>query len=273
MRDRFREAGIDNAELDARLLAQFALGLDSLGLLAVERQQASPEQIAALDALAARRLAGEPVARIAGEKEFYGLPFALNEATLVPRPETELLVDLALAWLKRHGGGRILDLGTGTGVIPIAITHSAPGATAIATDLSERALAQARANAQRHGLGARIAFRQGSWFDPIEPGEQFALILSNPPYIESAVIATLHKDVRDFDPLLALDGGPDGLAPYRVIAEKSGAHLAPGGAVMVEIGAGQGSDVAAIFGAAGFAASVIEKDLAGLDRVVIAHHL
>lgn len=254
-------------------MALEALSLDSLGLLVAERDAVSPEALARLEAFAARRMTGEPVARILGEKEFYGLPFRLNDATLVPRPDTELLVDLALAWLDGRPSARILDLGTGTGAIPIAILANAPGATGVATDLASEALAMAQANATRNGVADRLTFRQGSWFDPIAPSERFDLIVSNPPYIESEVIETLAPDVRAFDPRLALDGGPDGLAPYRIIAGLAGEHLVPGGAIMVEIGSGQGPAVAALMAQHGFSDVRVEKDLAGLDRVVMAHQL
>lgn len=221
----------------------------------------------------ARRLAGEPVARILGEKEFYGLPFRLNAATLVPRPDTELLVDEALRWLASRPRAQILDLGTGTGAIPVAILANAPGIRGLATDLSPDALDAARGNAERNGVGDRLAFRQGSWFEPIQEGERFDLILSNPPYIESAVIEGLAPEVRDFDPRLALDGGPDGLGPYRIIAVEAGKHLHSGGSLMVEIGSGQGAAVAGLMEKQGFSGVRVEKDLGGLDRVVIAHHL
>lgn len=235
----------------------------------------TPGRAAALDALLARRLAGEPVARILGEKEFYGLSFVLNEATLVPRPETELLVDLALDWLRGRGDAVILDLGTGTGCIPIAILANAPRVRAVAVDLSARALDAARENAVRHGVAERMELCEGSWFDPLPKSEGggFDLIASNPPYIESAAIATLAPEVRDHDPHLALDGGPDGLEPYRIIAAGAAARLVPGGALMVEVGSAQGAAVAGIFTGAGFSNLVIHKDLAGLDRVVIGHHL
>jgi release factor glutamine methyltransferase len=247
-----------------------------------ESEIAAAKQVAALDALVVRRLAGEPVARILGEKEFYGLSFQLNEATLVPRPETELLVDLALDCLRGRGDASVLDLGTGTGCIPIAILANAPQVRAVAIDLSVRALEAAWENANRLGVGERLELVEGSWFAPLPPcgegresGEtgRFDLIVSNPPYIESATIPTLAPDVRNHDPRLALDGGPDGLAPYRVIATGAAAHLTPGGVLMVEIGASQGRAVVALFAAAGFVDIAIHKDLAGLDRVVIAHHV
>jgi release factor glutamine methyltransferase len=229
-------------------------------------------------ALLQRRMTGESVARIIGEREFYGLPFALNEATLEPRPETELLVDLALAHLPP--GGQLLDLGTGTGCIPIAILANRPDARAIATDLSARALEAAAENAERNGVADRIRFLQGSWFEPLSPFDRlrmrsdapfrFHLITSNPPYITSAVVDTLEREVKDFDPRLALDGGADGLAPYRVIAAQAADWLDPDGAVLLEIGYDQGAAVSALFLEAGFENVAVHRDLNGHDRVVAA---
>lgn len=273
VRDRFRTAGLGTPELDARRLAEIAFGLDALHLVSEERQPAEPVLLAALEALALRRLAGEPVARIAGRKEFYGLSFHLNAETLVPRPETEQLVDLALAFLKGKPGAKILDLGTGTGAIPIAILANNADVTAVAADLSADALVAARTNGALHSVGERLETRQGAWFEPIAEGERFDIIISNPPYIETDVIAGLARDVRDHDPMLALDGGADGLDAYRVIVGGAANHLAPGGALMVEIGSGQGASVAHLFTSAGLLAPVVEKDMAGLDRVVRTHHV
>ncbi|HEY4199101.1 MAG TPA: peptide chain release factor N(5)-glutamine methyltransferase [Devosiaceae bacterium] len=270
VRDRFRAAGLDTPDLDARLLAQQAFGLEGAALATHERDPADGTAMAALDGLAMRRLAGEPVARILGEKEFYGLRFGLNAATLVPRPETELLVDLGMPLLV--GGERVLDLGTGSGCIAIALLYEAQQASGVAIDLSAEALGMATVNAARNGVGERLTLLEGSWFEPLPDSERFDLIVSNPPYIESAVIEGLQTDVRDFDPVLALDGGPDGLAPYRIIAAEAAKWLQPKGTVMVEIGATQGKTVSALFESAGFGAIAVKTDLAGLDRVVIAHH-
>jgi release factor glutamine methyltransferase len=244
-----------------------------------------------------RRLTGESVARIIGHKEFYGLEFALNEATLEPRPDTELLVDLALKALPT--GGRIVDLGTGSGCIPISILANRPDASGVASDINPRALEMAGRNAERNGVSGRLTLLQGDWFGALaerpphpnrirkcEFGElradlfpegrgedRFDLILSNPPYISSEIVETLAPEVKDFDPRLALDGGPDGLGPYRIIAAEAGAWLRPGGKVLVEIGYDQGAAVSNLFAAAGFSRITVEKDLAGLDRVVSAHHI
>jgi release factor glutamine methyltransferase len=219
-----------------------------------------------------RRMTGESVARIIGEREFYGLAFALNGATLEPRPETELLVDMALDALPK--GGHLLDMGTGTGCIPIAVLANRADARGVATDLSAEALVAARGNAERHDVADRLIFCEGSWFAALASEDgRFDLIVSNPPYINSAVIETLADEVKSFDPRLALDGGPDGLAPYRVIAEQAGNWLKPGGRVLVEIGYDQGGAVAGLFAAAGFSGIAVHQDLNGLDRVVSAHHV
>lgn len=270
MRDLFRRAGIDAAELDARILAQVAFGMDRLTLVNRERDKPGPEQLKALETLAARRLKGEPVSRIVGEKDFWGLSFRLNDATLVPRPETEMLVQRGLEIVGPLDHPRILDLGTGTGCIPIAMLTEFSDMSAVAVDLSRDALDMARFNATRHGVSDRFETRQGSWFDPVAPGERFDLIVSNPPYIESAVIETLMVEVREHDPRLALDGGPDGLRPYRAIAREAAAHLRREGVVLLEIGTGQGSDVTDIFAEMGFKSVELEYDLAGHERMVVA---
>ena len=302
-RDVLGRLGFASAALDAKLLTGHALGLSTLELATRENEPVDAVAAGKVAELLQRRMTGQSVARIIGEREFYGLAFGLNVATLEPRPDTELLVDLALGYLP--AGGRLLDLGTGTGCIPIAILANQPDATAVAVDLSAQALEAAEGNAARHGLAARIEFLNGSWFDALAPsalrgegftlspqapglnpspapagrplpsGERrgFDLIVSNPPYITSAVIETLEPEVKDFDPRLALDGGPDGLAPYRVIAAEAATWLKPSGWLLVEIGHDQGAAVSALFIEAGFGYVAVHRDLNGLDRVVVAHHL
>jgi release factor glutamine methyltransferase len=260
----------DTAAIDAKLLTGHALGLTALELATRENEPVGGAAAERVAALLARRMSGESVARIIGQREFYGLAFSLNEATLEPRPETELLVDRALDALPADG--QLLDLGTGTGCIPVAILANRPGAHAVAVDLSARALAAAEINAERHGVGARLELLQGNWFDPLG-AEDFDLIVANPPYITSSVIEALAPEVKDFDPRLALDGGPDGLAPYRIIASQAGGRLRPGGQILVEIGYDQGAAVSALFAEAGFSGVSITKDLNGLDRVVVGYHL
>lgn len=263
--------GFQTAALDAKLLTGHALGIDALALAVRENEPVEDSDAASIAGLIQRRMSGESVARIIGEKEFYGLAFGLNAATLEPRPDTELLVDRAIEALKP--GGRLLDLGTGSGCIPIAILANRSDATGLATDLSAEALSMARQNAERHGLAWRLDLAEGSWFEAVAAGEMFDLILSNPPYIASAVIETLTPEVKAFDPMLALDGGPDGLGPYRIIAAESVRHLLPGGQVLVEIGYDQGEAVAALFAEHGFADIGVHKDLNGLDRVISAHQI
>ncbi|AVF03966.1 MULTISPECIES: peptide chain release factor N(5)-glutamine methyltransferase [Devosia] len=274
-RDVLGRLGFETAALDAKLLTGHALGLDALALATRERDPVADADAARVAALLQRRMGGESVARIIGEREFFGLAFALNAATLEPRSDTELLVELAIKTLPE--GGSLLDLGTGTGCIPVAVLANRSDATGLATDISPEALEMARGNATRHGVVDRLGFARGSWFEALAGNEEsvrkFDLIVSNPPYITSAVVETLAPEVKDFDPRLALDGGPDGLAPYRVIAALAQAFLVPGGQVLVEIGYDQGSSVSALFAEHGFADIVVHKDLNGLDRVISGHHL
>lgn len=270
VRDEFRRAGIDTAELDARLIAEAAFGMDRLELVNREREEVAEKQLQVLKGFAARRLKGEPVVRILGEKEFWGLSFKLNAATLVPRPDTELLVERGLEVIGALDGARILDLGTGTGCIPIALLTEYSDATATAVDLSTEALEMARFNANRHGVGSRFTTLRGSWFDPLEPGQRFDLITSNPPYIETDEIAGLMTEVREHDPRLALDGGPDGLEAYRAIAAEAGQFLAPEGVLLLEIGSSQAIAVSDIFVGAGFFGVEVARDLSGHDRMVVA---
>lgn len=244
--------------------------MDRLQLVNREREEVPEKQLKALEAFAARRLKGEPVVRILGEKEFWGLSFKLNAATLVPRPETELLVERGLEVIGALDKPRILDLGTGTGCIPISLLTEYSDVVGVAVDLSAEALEMARFNANRHGVGSRLTTLKGSWFDPLEPGERFDLITSNPPYIETAEIAGLMPEVREHDPRLALDGGPDGLAAYRAIAAEAGLFLAPEGVLLLEIGSSQGVAVSDIFVGAGFAEVEVARDLSGHDRMIVA---
>lgn len=262
--------GFATAALDAKLLTQHGLGLTALELATRENEPVDPAGAECVAALLQRRLTGESVARIVGEREFYGLAFGLNSATLEPRPDTELLVELALAAMP--AGGRVLDLGTGTGCIAIAMLAHMDGISAVAVDLSALALAAARDNAERHKVAGRLSLLEGNWFEPV-PSQRFDIIVSNPPYITSAVVETLAPEVKDFDPRLALDGGPDGLAPYRLLATRSDAWLNAGGRILVEIGHDQGAAVSALFLEAGFDDVSVHRDLAGLDRVVVAYHV
>lgn len=244
-----------------------------LDLIANEREIAKKSTLKRLEAMAQRRLAGEPLARILGEQEFYGLVFKLNEHTLVPRPETEMLVDHALASLPHDQPLRILDLGTGTGCVALAILAHLPQASAVGVDISPEAVACATTNAEALDLTARFEARAGYWYKPVRRDERFDLIVSNPPYIRTGEIAGLMPEVRDHDPKAALDGGLDGLNAHRAVAFTARNFIKPGGLIALECGAGQGEAVATILRTGGFAGIGIKKDLAGLDRLVHGHHL
>lgn len=260
-------AGVEDATLDARILMEGALGLDAASI-----DQLRPFDSTAqgrLDAYAARRLRGEPVWRILGEREFWGLPFRLSPATLEPRPDTETLVEAALAALKhrRDEPLAILDLGTGTGCLLIALLSEFRAARGVGVDLSEEACVTARDNAALNGVADRAAIRQGEWTHGLS--QRFDLIVSNPPYIPTAVIATLSEAVREHDPLLALDGGDDGLACYRALAASLPDALVPGGLAILEIGAGQGPDVTVLMSAAGLRFAGSRRDLGGHERALL----
>jgi release factor glutamine methyltransferase len=272
VRDRFRAAKIDRPETDAMFLAEAVLGLTHSDLVRHENDPISIANRKRLDEFGDRRLSGEPVARILGEKAFYGRMFHLNAATLVPRPETELVVTLAHRALMKHPHPMILDLGTGSGCIAISLLADLPKAQAVAIDMSVLALTAARLNAVEHKVEDRLSLSAGSWFDPLAPGETFDLIVSNPPYIETDVIPTLMPEVKDHDPILALDGGPDGLEAYRIILAGARDRIGPGGSLILEIGSTQGPAVTEIAHSNGFLTIAREKDLAGLDRALVLHH-
>jgi release factor glutamine methyltransferase len=271
---RFRAAELDTPDLDARLIVGHALGLDHVGLTRESERTVGRRALAAIDALAVRRLAGEPVARILGVKEFWGLPFAVTPAVLVPRPETETVVETALARLDAAGARerplRIADLGTGSGAILLALLHELPQAVGIGTDCSVAAIETARANARRLGLAERATF-VGCDFGAALGGD-FDLVVTNPPYVASAEIATLAREVRNFDPIAALDGGADGLAAYRAIVADAKRLLAPGAILVMEVGAGQSDAVSVFAREAGLTAVATAADLAGIPRVVSAHY-
>jgi release factor glutamine methyltransferase len=269
---RFRQQGIDSAELDARLLTGGAFGLDLTGLIAATTRIVTPDEAAHLENFLQRRLAGEPVARILGVKEFWGLTLNLSAATLVPRPDTETVVELALEVCRRQERRRIADIGTGSGAILLALLSELPDATGVGTDISLEALRMARDNAARLGLTQRAAFVACNYTAALSG--PFDLIVSNPPYIRSADIAGLDREVREYDPPRALDGGPDGLAAYRVIAPDAARLLAPGGTLIVEAGYGQSGPIAELMSASGLTPDVPPKaDLAGIPRAVAGRRL
>jgi len=266
--ERLRSRGFDTPDLDARLLVGHALGLDHGALTAASTHLLMRGETEKLDAVLGRRLAHEPVARIRGGKEFWSLPLAVTADVLVPRPETETVVEAALAVVARDRALRMADLGTGSGAILLALLSELPAAFGIGTDRSERALRIAHRNAEALGLSRRAAFLACNFADAIAGGCD--LVVANPPYVRTDDIATLAPDVRDFDPRLALDGGGDGLAAYRAIAADAARVLAPGGWLALEIGTGQAEAVTALLAEHGLAVPLApRRDLAGHARVVI----
>jgi release factor glutamine methyltransferase len=266
---RLRSAGIDSAELDARLLAGAVLGLDLTGLMTATRRIITPPEAERLENFTQRRLAGEPVARILGVKEFWGLPLQLSPATLVPRPDTETIVELALEICRdeRNAQPRIADIGTGSGAILLALLSELPEATGVGTDISPMALCTARDNAARLGLAPRAAFIACNYTAALSG--TFDLIVSNPPYIRSADIPRLDREVREYDPSGALDGGTDGLDAYRAIIPEAASLLSPGGTLIVEAGSGQSGAIAELMSASGLTSERAPKaDLAGIPRAV-----
>jgi release factor glutamine methyltransferase len=273
---RLKSGGIDSAELDARMLAGAVLGLDLTGMITAASRQLTTEESADLGQFARRRLAGEPVARILGTKEFWGLPLQLSAATLVPRPDTETVVELALQILRADGPDdrplRIADLGTGSGAILLALLSEFPNAQGFGTDISEQALRTARDNAAHLRLSDRTSFIACDYATGLSGS--FDLIVSNPPYIRSADIAGLATEVRCYDPRAALDGGADGLDAYRALIPQSTCLLAPGGALVVEAGQGQSGQIEGLMTAAGLTASEAPRaDLAGIARAVSGRKL
>lgn len=256
---RLRAAGVETPELDARLLLQAATSLTREDLILEPDRVIPAEEAQRFAAMIERRQAREPVSRILGEREFYGRPFRVTSATLDPRPDTETLIEAALALMPQQA--RLLDLGTGTGAIAVTLLAERTDATALATDVSPGALAVAAGNAARAGVAERLTFAFGSWFDPVSG--VFDMILSNPPYIPQAQVEGLSLDVRNFDPWLALVGGADGLDCYRVIASHAAPYLSAAGHVLVEIGAGQAPAVEAIFAASAFDVAGRHQDLGG----------
>lgn len=261
-----RQARTRVASEDADLLLAHVLQRPRSWLFA-HADDAVPEAAAqAFAAALERRVRGEPVAYLTGRRGFWHFDLAVSPATLVPRPETERLVELALERLPEGSRAAVADLGTGTGAIALALAHERPALQVVATDLSQEALAVARQNASALGL-ARVSFRQGDWFGPLQ-GERFALIASNPPYI---ALGDPHLDAGDlrFEPPGALSSGPDGLDAIRVIARDAPAHLLPGGWLLVEHGWDQGPAVRELFVQAGLGEVHTQLDLEGRDRVTL----
>jgi release factor glutamine methyltransferase len=266
----FRTNGIEEAEADARALIGHALHLDRARLIAQSDRVLESREVTVISALATRRLRREPVSRILGQKEFWSLPISVTPDVLVPRPETETVVEAALDFIMRSGLRleklRILDIGTGSGALLVALLNELPNAAGTGTDVSSAALDVARANAARCRVASRCNFVVCNIANGVEG--PFDLIVSNPPYIAHDEIVTLAPEVRDYDPQVALDGGRDGLDVYRAIAGDAKRILAPGGRLFVELGVGQDQHVRALFAEAGLSPGTPRKDLAGISRVL-----
>jgi release factor glutamine methyltransferase len=268
---RLRANTIDSAELDARILIGAVLGLDLTGVIAAAERRVTAAEAARLEDAVRRRVAGEPVARIVGVREFWGLPLQLSAATLVPRPDTETVVELALEMLRPSTDPdrrlRIADIGTGSGAILLALLSEWPDAYGVGTDISVAALRTASLNAVHLGLADRTGFVACDYAAALSGA--LDLIVSNPPYIRSADIAGLSIEVREYDPLLALDGGTDGLDAYRALIPQAARLLAPRGALVVEAGHGQSDEIEELIDAAGLTCEWPPKaDLAGIRRAV-----
>ncbi len=259
-----RAAGIDSAARDARALVAHALGVAANRIVLLG---SDPIDLKAQERLAGyleRRLRHEPVSKITGWRQFWGRDFHISKAVLDPRPETETVIVEAL----KYPAATVLDLDFGSGILAVTLMAEWPKAQALATDISPAALAVAGKNAARYDIGDRLSFAQSNWFEGVQ-GE-FDLIVANPPYIAMEEMAGLDRDVRDFDPHIALTPGGDGLDPYRLIAAAVGRHLSPDGRLIVEIGHQQAADVLQIFQDAGLSSLCCHPDLAGRDRVISA---
>ena len=266
----FRAAGIDDADVDARVLAGHALHLDRARLVSQSDRVLEAREVNAISGLAARRLKREPVSRILGRKEFWSLALAITSDVLVPRPETETVVEGALDFVVRNGLRmeklRILDIGTGSAALLVALLNELPNATGIGTDISRAALEAAQINVAQFGFESRSSLIACDMAAGVQG--QFDLVVSNPPYIARGQIASLAPEVRDYDPMMALDGGDDGLTAYRSISADAKRILAQGGRLFVEMGAGQEPAVRELFTNAGLVVGIARNDLAGTPRVL-----
>ncbi|OYU49913.1 MAG: protein-(glutamine-N5) methyltransferase, release factor-specific [Rhizobiales bacterium PAR1] len=268
--ERLLTADIDESRLEARLLLMAALEMDHAALILRERT-ALGHAASRLEAFLSRRLAHEPISRILGRREFYGLSFSLNPETLDPRPDTETLVDAVLAHLATERQSsvplKLLDIGTGTGAILLALLSRLPLARGVGVDIAPAAVEAARANAEALELSARAEFRTGDLLEDVEAG--FDVLVSNPPYVPTRDLAGLDPEVRLFDPARALDGGVDGLIFYRHVIGQAAHHVRAGGLIAFEVGAGQARDVESLMEKAGIQSIRTRFDLGGIERVVM----
>jgi len=263
----FREKGIASPRLDAEVLLAYCLKVDRLQLYLNFDRPLSVEERATYRGLVQRRAKREPVSLIVGHKEFWSLSFRTVPGVLIPRPETEILVQVVLDEIRGIEAPRVLEIGTGTGAVAVALLKEKPGTRLVATDVSLLALQTAQGNACAVGAGA-LHLVAGELFSPFRPRPLFHVICSNPPYIPSAVIPTLEPEVRDFEPIAALDGGADGLGVIRDIIEQAADFLSPRGALCLEIGDGQDQSVMELMRLAGFGDITAFPDLAGKARVI-----
>ncbi|HEY1071754.1 peptide chain release factor N(5)-glutamine methyltransferase [Brevundimonas sp.] len=264
---RLKAAGIDSPSIDARLLLEASTGAGRVDILTDPYRVVDADKLAALDAMIERRLKREPVSRILGKKGFWKIMLNVTPDVLSPRPDTETLLDVVVRAFPPHRAFDFVDLGTGSGAILLATLVERAGARGVGTDISTEAIAVARENAANLDLDGRCTFIRTDWATGFAD-DSFDLVVSNPPYIPTADIAGLDPEVREHDPHLALDGGPDGLQPYRDLAPEIARILRPDGVFAVEIGWDQGAAVKALFEAAGFTGVKVVKDLGDRDRVV-----
>ncbi len=265
----FSKRGLSSARLDAELLLGHVLGLDRVRLIVDAKRPLSEAELSAFRELIKRRRRGEPVAYLRGEREFYGHRFRVDARVLVPRPDTETLVEVALGRTRSSAlYGRALDLCTGSGCVAIAFARERPTWKVSGVDVSPEALALARENAIRLGAAFSTRWLVGDAFAPLAEHERFELVTANPPYIPRAELAELAADVRDFEPRLALDGGEDGLDLIRRLVREAPARLVPGGVFALEVGYDQAARVEQLFAEAGFVGLERRRDYGGIERVV-----
>ena len=270
VRDRFRAAGLPTPDLDAKLLVSAALGVEVSALVLRDHEDADPAAAELAETYARKRLDGTPVGRILGEREFYGRRFLLNAATLEPRPDTETLIDAVLTRCAPDDALTVCDIGTGTGAIAVTLLAELPRARMIAVDLSKEALFCACRNAELHGVADRFLPVCADYTSALRPEGGFDWVVSNPPYIRTAVLQELSREVIQHDPMLALDGGENGLTAYLRIVADAVHLLRSGGGIALEIGFDQGEDLKKQLRHHGFGAIEIIRDLSGNDRVAIA---
>ncbi len=273
--DYLTQKGVDSPRLSAELLLSSVLGLKRIELYTQYNQPVAQERLEQLRGLVKRAGRHEPVVYLVGKTEFYSMQFEVTSDCMIPRPETELLVQRAIEFLRRRSGPQqVCDLCTGCGVIAVAIAANVPDARVVATDLSDAALGVAAKNVAKHGLAGRVELLQGDLFEPVIPQldvTPFNLIACNPPYVSTAEYEALEKNVKDYEPRLALHAGDDGLDIYRRLCEQVGPFLKSGGILLLEIGYMQGSAVRELLERTGaFAEIRVEKDLQKNDRVVVA---